>query len=72
MSNPPLSPLPPLLTDEDGEVRQLTEDDFKGMRPLREVDPGMVAAVAAWREELAAKNTPPLTGPPVIVTTKSK
>ena len=37
---PPMRP----LTDEDGEVRELTAEDFKGMRPLSEVDPGLVEA----------------------------
>jgi hypothetical protein len=31
--------LPP--TDKDGEVRELTYEDFRHMRPLAEVDPGM-------------------------------
>jgi uncharacterized protein len=46
---PPLRP----LTDEDGEVRELTEEDFRDMRPLSEVDPGMIEAVEQWRRELA-------------------
>jgi hypothetical protein len=33
------------LTNEEGEVRELTEEDFKGMRPLAETDPGMIEAV---------------------------
>lgn len=42
----------PPLTDEEGEVRELTREDFKGMRPLREVDPGMIEAMAEWRKTL--------------------
>jgi uncharacterized protein (DUF4415 family)/predicted XRE-type DNA-binding protein len=38
------------LTDEEGEVRELTAEDFKGMRPIAEVDPGMLEAVAQWRK----------------------
>jgi hypothetical protein len=41
------------LTNEEGEVRELTEEDFKGMRPLAETDPGMIEAVKQWRQELA-------------------
>jgi hypothetical protein len=39
---PDLRPEMRPLTDEDGEVRELTAEDFKGMRPLSEVDPGLV------------------------------
>jgi uncharacterized protein (DUF4415 family) len=44
---PPLRP----LTDEEGEVRELTAEDFAHMRPIAEVDPGMVEAVAEWRNK---------------------
>jgi hypothetical protein len=43
----------PELTDDEGEVRELTEADFRNMRPLSEVDPAMVELVEAWRRELA-------------------
>jgi uncharacterized protein (DUF4415 family) len=43
---PPMRP----LADEDGEVRELTEEDFAPMRPLAEVDPGMLEAVEEWRK----------------------
>jgi hypothetical protein len=33
------------LTDEEGEVRELTVEDFKLFRPIAEVDPGMVDAM---------------------------
>jgi hypothetical protein len=39
----------PELTDDEGEVRELTEADFRNMRPLAEVDPAMVELVEAWR-----------------------
>jgi uncharacterized protein (DUF4415 family) len=42
----------PPLTDEDGEVRELTREDFKGMRPLGEVDPGFIEAMADFRRKL--------------------
>jgi hypothetical protein len=45
------------LVDEHGEVRELTLEDFKGMRPTIEVDPGIVAAVEEWRRELAEKGS---------------
>ena len=45
---PPTRP----LIDEDGEVRELTAEDFKGMRPLSEVDPGLVEAVAEYRRKM--------------------
>jgi uncharacterized protein (DUF4415 family) len=40
------------LTDEDGEVRELTREDFEGMRPLREVDPGFIEAMAEFRRKV--------------------
>ena len=40
------------LTDEEGEVRELTREDFRGMRPIREVDPGMLEAIEEWRKKL--------------------
>jgi uncharacterized protein (DUF4415 family) len=42
----------PPLTDEEGEVRELTREDFKGMRPIREVDPRMLEAMEEWRKKL--------------------
>jgi uncharacterized protein (DUF4415 family) len=42
----------PPLTDEEGEVRELTAKDFKGMRPLREVDPGFIAAMEQFRKKV--------------------
>ncbi len=39
------------LTDEEGEVRELTLADFRRMKPIREVDPGMLEAVAEWRKK---------------------
>lgn len=53
---PPMRPemRPPMrpLTDEDGEVRELTREDFEGMRPLREVDPGFIEAMAEFRRKV--------------------
>ena len=47
-TRPPMRP----LIDEDGEVRELTAEDFKGMRPLSEIDPGLVEAVAEYRRKM--------------------
>lgn len=33
------------LTDQEGEVRELTREDIKLFRPIAEVDPGMVEAM---------------------------
>jgi uncharacterized protein (DUF4415 family) len=46
------------LTDEDGEVRELTAEDFKGMRPLREADPGLIEAVAEYRRKRGRPKSP--------------
>jgi uncharacterized protein (DUF4415 family) len=60
---PPMRPemRPPIrpLTDEDGEVRELTREDFEGMRPIAEVDPGMLEAVAQWRKVGRPKTASP-------------
>lgn len=37
------------LTDDDGEVRELTVEDMRRFRPIREVDPGMLEAVVRRR-----------------------
>jgi uncharacterized protein (DUF4415 family) len=59
---PPFRP----LTDEDGEVRELTEEDFRGMRPLAEVDPGMLEAVAEWRAKTARERGRPKAEEPKV------
>ena len=41
----------PPLTDEDGEVRELTAEDFKSMKPLAEVEPGLVEALQNMRKK---------------------
>src|ERR1700733_2947340 len=51
---PPMRP----LTDEDGEVRELTAEDFKDMRPLHEADPGMIKAVAEYRRKRGRPKSP--------------
>ena len=38
------------LVDEDGEVRELTADDVKQLRPIREVDQGMIDAAERFRK----------------------
>jgi uncharacterized protein (DUF4415 family) len=57
---PPMRP----LTDEDDEIRELTEEDFKTMRPIQEVDPGMLEAVKEWRKKLGR---PPVPAPKVQI-----
>ena len=42
----------PLLTDEEGEVRGLTREDFRGMRPVREAMPEIIEAMAELRRKL--------------------
>jgi len=52
------------LTDEGGEVRELTADDMRRFRPIREVDPGMLEAVANHRKR---RGRPPVESPKVRV-----
>jgi uncharacterized protein (DUF4415 family) len=40
------------LTDEEGEVRELTREDFRGMRPVREAMPDLIEAMAEFRRKL--------------------
>ncbi len=49
---PPVRPPMRSLTDEEGEVRELTAEDFKSMRPLREADPSFIEAMADFRRKL--------------------
>jgi uncharacterized protein (DUF4415 family) len=42
----------PPLTNEEGEVRQLTREDFRGMRPVRKAMPELVEAMAEFRRKL--------------------
>jgi uncharacterized protein (DUF4415 family) len=57
-------PLRP-LTDKDGEVRELTAEDFRGMRPIAEADPGMGDAIEDWRKRQDAE-------PPVEFSAKAR
>jgi uncharacterized protein (DUF4415 family) len=41
----------PPLTDEEGEVRELTREDFRGMRPVREVMPELIEAMGDFRRK---------------------
>jgi uncharacterized protein (DUF4415 family) len=45
------------LTDEDGEVRELTAADFAAMRPASEVVPEVVAAYQRSRGRPSKENT---------------
>lgn len=40
------------LTDEEGEVRELTREDFKGMKPVREVMPELVEAMQEFKRRI--------------------
>jgi uncharacterized protein (DUF4415 family) len=42
----------PALTDEEGEVRELTREDFRGMRPVREAMPELIEAMKEFRRKL--------------------
>jgi uncharacterized protein (DUF4415 family) len=42
----------PPLTDEEGEVRELTREDFRGMRPVRMAMPELIEAMEAFRRKL--------------------
>jgi uncharacterized DUF497 family protein len=52
MAKRALKPSARPLTDKDGEVRELTLEDFRRMRPIAEVDPGMLEAVKEWRKKV--------------------
>jgi hypothetical protein len=47
------------LSDENGEVRELTAEDLKRFRSVQETDPAMLKAVAASRTALKAKTSAP-------------
>jgi uncharacterized protein (DUF4415 family) len=55
------------LTNEAGEVRELTAADFRRMRPAREVLPKLVGAKAA-AELLRPRGRPPKENPKAQVT----
>ena len=42
---------PKPLTDEEGEVRELTLADFRKMKPVREAMPGLIEAVESYRRK---------------------
>jgi uncharacterized protein (DUF4415 family) len=49
--------LPP-LTDEDGEVRELTAEDFKHFRPMKEMFPEIVESFERMRGERGPQIAP--------------
>ncbi len=51
------------LVDDDGEVSELTEAEIARFRPIREVDPGMLEAVAEFRR----RGRPPTDSPKVRI-----
>ncbi|MBL8640025.1 MAG: BrnA antitoxin family protein [Alphaproteobacteria bacterium] len=48
------------LTDENGDVRELTRQDFKGMRRLKDVHPEIVEFM---QQEAARRGRPPVDDP---------
>jgi uncharacterized protein (DUF4415 family) len=48
----------PPLTDADGEVRELTEEDFKHFRPSTEVIPNIIEAFERMRGMRGPQKTP--------------
>jgi uncharacterized protein (DUF4415 family) len=48
----------PPLTDADGEVRELTEEDFKHFRPSKEVIPGVIEAFERMRGARGPQKAP--------------
>lgn len=48
----------PPLVDDDGEVRELTAEDFKHFRPMREVFPDIVEAFERARGQRGPQKTP--------------
>jgi uncharacterized protein (DUF4415 family) len=42
----------PALTDEECEARELTREDFRGMRPVREAMPELIEAMEEFRRKL--------------------
>jgi uncharacterized protein (DUF4415 family) len=48
----------PSLTDADGEVRELTDDDFKHFRPSSEVIPDIVEAFERMRGMRGPQKSP--------------
>ena len=41
----------PPLTDEDGEVREMSAEDLQLFKPIAEVDPGMVEVMTAMNNK---------------------
>ena len=52
MSEPKRKRPPKPLTDEEGEVRELTLADFRRMQPVREVMPELIEAVDEYRRKV--------------------
>jgi len=48
----------PPLTDADGEVRELTEEDFRHMRPMTEMFPEVVKAMERVRGQRGPQKAP--------------
>ncbi|MDP3895738.1 MAG: BrnA antitoxin family protein [Mesorhizobium sp.] len=48
----------PPLTDEEGEVRELTEEDFKHFRPMKDVFPEIVEVFERARGQRGPQKAP--------------
>jgi uncharacterized protein (DUF4415 family) len=48
----------PPLTDADGEVRELTDEDFKHFRPSKQVIPGVIEAFERMRGARGPQKSP--------------
>jgi uncharacterized protein (DUF4415 family) len=45
------------LTDKDGEIRELTEEDMRLFKPIADVDPGMTEAMKEYRRKVGRPKT---------------
>jgi len=57
MSEPKRKGQPRVLTDKEGEVRELSLADFRRMKPVREVLPEFVEAMDALRKKVGRPKT---------------
>lgn len=54
-----------LLTNKNGDVRELNRDDFRRMRPVKEAMPELIEAIENWRRHVGR---PKIDKPKVLVT----
>lgn len=58
------TPIKKTTTDKAGEVREVTKEDMSLFRPIAEVDPGMVEAMAQFRRKVGR---PKVVAPKVLI-----